>query len=409
VAIDPVCGMEVDPARAAAKRAHEGRVIYFCAPGCAETFDRDPKSFDGPRAGAKTPGRLPVAPRGPMLPAMQAPASRAAPSQPPATTSSREPERMTLALQGMHCASCVATIEGALAAVPGVAEASVNLGTGRAHVAGSGLRADRLVRAVRDSGYDAAPASDAADESDEGSRREERDALRRTLVAGALTLPVVVLSMAHVAFPLHEWVLLALTLPVYAWAGAPFLSGAWRTLKRRNANMDTLVAIGTTAALLLSVAATVAPSSMPSTGGGAPVYYEAVGVILTLLLLGRWLETRARGRASEAVRRLLDLAPRTARRIEAAGERDVPLAEVVVGDRLRVKPGDAVPVDGVVRAGRSSVDESMLTVESIPVEKKEGDRVIGGTLNGDGAFEMETTAVGRDTALAQIARLVGEA
>ncbi|HEX4441203.1 MAG TPA: heavy metal translocating P-type ATPase [Thermoanaerobaculia bacterium] len=413
MAIDPVCGMEVDPARAAAKRAHGGRVIYFCAEGCAETFDRDPASYDVPRAGAKMPARPAAAHRGPLLPSMKAPEPRAAASHPAAPasakTASREPERMTLALQGMHCASCVATIEGALAAVPGVADASVNLGTGRAHVTGRGLLADRLVRAVRDSGYGASPASDDSAEPDDGSRREERDALRRTLVAAALTAPVVVLSMAHVAFPLREWVLLALTLPVYAWAGAPFLSGAWRTLKRRNANMDTLVAIGTTAALLLSVAATVAPSSMPPAGGGAPVYYEAVGVILTLLLLGRWLETRARGRASEAVRRLLDLAPRTARRIEPGGEKDVPLAEVVVGDRLRVKPGDAVPVDGVVRSGRSSVDESMLTGESIPVEKKESDRVIGGTLNGDGAFEMEATAVGRDTALAQIARLVGEA
>jgi len=141
----------------------------------------------------------------------------------------------------------------------------------------------------------------------------------------------------------------------------------------------------------------------------APVYYEAVGVILTLLLFGRWLETRARARASDAVRRLLSLAPRTARRIESGGEREVPLAEVVPGDRLRVKPGDAVPVDGVVRSGHSSVDESMLTGESIPVEKKEGDRVIGGTIDGDGVLEIEATAVGNDTALAHIARLVAEA
>ena len=412
MAIDPVCGMDVDPARAAAKRTSGGRIIYFCAPGCAAAFDRDPAAYaDAPAkpappmpAGAAH-ARLPVHGR----PAAPAPAAGARSG---AADARRNDERMTLALQGMHCASCVATIEDALAAVPGVSGASVNLATGRAHVSGRGLDPARLVRAVRDSGYGAAPAEDTSPwpgAPGEDSRAEERDALRRTLVAAALTLPVVVLSMAHVMFPYREWVLLALTLPVYAWAGAPFLSGAWRTLKRRNANMDTLVAIGTTAALLLSVAATVAPSSMPQTGGMAPVYYEAVGVILTLLLLGRWLETRARGRASDAVRRLLELAPRTARRVEDGVEREVPLSEVHVGDRLRVKPGDAVPVDGVVRAGRSSVDESMLTGESIPVAKTEGERVIGGTLNGDGVLEMEATAVGRDTALAQIARLVAEA
>jgi len=310
----------------------------------------------------------------------------------------------------MHCASCVSTIESALAEVPGVSQASVNLATGRAHVTGRRLDSSALVRAVRDSGYGAAPAGETGSpHSDDDSRAEERDALRRTLVAAALTAPVAVLSMAHVVFPLREWVLLALTLPVYAWAGAPFLTGAWRTLRHRNANMDTLVAIGTTAALLLSIAATVAPSSMTAGGGMAPVYYEAVGVILTLLLFGRWLETRARARASDAVRRLLGLAPRTARRIENGAEREVPLSEVVPGDRLRVKPGDAVPVDGVVRSGRSSVDESMLTGESIPVEKKEGDRVIGGTIDGEGVLEIEATAVGNDTALAHIARLVAEA
>ena len=396
MAIDPVCGMTVEPAKAAARRTRDGREIYFCAPGCAASFDRDPASYDAPAA---APWRS--APQMPThAPSAAAVAAGTAPG----------PERMSLSLQGMHCASCVSTIETALAEVPGVSQASVNLATSRAHVTGRRLDPARLIRAVRDSGYGAAPASETGSPSaDDDSRAEERDALRRTLVAAALSVPVVVLSMAHVMFPMREWLLLALTLPVYAWAGAPFLTGAWRTLRRRNANMDTLVAIGTTAALLLSLAATVAPSSMPASGGMAPVYYEAVGVILTLLLLGRWLETRARARASDAVRRLLSLAPRTARRIENGGEREVALAEVVPGDRLRVKPGDAVPVDGVVRSGRSSVDESMLTGESIPVEKKEGDRVIGGTIDGEGVLEIEATAVGNDTALAHIARLVAEA
>ncbi len=248
-------------------------------------------------------------------------------------------------------------------------------------------------------------------EDEARARRETRDVLRRTIVAAALTLPVAVLSMADVPFPGRNLVLLALTLPVYFWAGAPFLSGAVRTLRRRTANMDTLIAIGTTAALALSAAATLFPETMAAAAPGpmGHVYYEAVGVILTLVLLGRYFETRARGRTSEAVRKLLDLAPKRARRLESGVEREVPLAEVRVGDLLRVKPGDAVPVDGVVRSGRSAVDESMVTGESLPVEKGEGDRVIGGTLNGTGVIDVEATAVGSRTALAEIARLVQEA
>ena len=319
---------------------------------------------------------------------------------------------VTLTIQGMHCASCVTTIENALAAVPGVEDASVNLGTARAEVRGRDLDSPRLIAAVRDSGYDARAATDEDDSaaSDASARREAQAVLRRTLVAAALTLPVVVISMAELHFPGRNWLLLALTLPVYFWAGAPFLTGAIRTLSHRTANMDTLIAIGTTAALILSIASTLFPETMSAGAGGmGHVYYEAVGVILTLVLLGRYLETRARGKTSAAIRKLLDLAPKTARLLENGQERDVPLAEVLRGARLAVKPGDAVPVDGIVRSGRSAVDESMVTGEPIPVEKSDGDRVIGGTLNGEGAFEMEATAVGSETALAQIVRLVQQA
>jgi Cu+-exporting ATPase len=395
--------MTVEPATASARRERNGREFFFCAPGCAAAFDRDPDRYLGapPAASAPPAGmRLPVLPRMPP------------PLDPPAAAAARDAESVTLELEGMHCASCVTTIEKALGGVPGVDDASVNLGTGRAEVRGTGLDAERLIAAVRESGYDARPAGGGtAEEDDERSRRELRALLRRTIGAALLTAPVAVLSMAGVMFPGRNFVLLALTLPVYLWAGAPFLSGAVRTLRRRNANMDTLIAMGTTAALLLSAATTFFPERLAKApaGGMAPVYYEAVGVILTLVLLGRYFETRARGRASTAVRRLLDLAPKTARRIENGTEREVPLSEVRAGDRLRVKPGDAVPVDGVVRAGRSAVDESMVTGESIPVEKGPDDRVIGGTLNADGALEIEATAVGSRTALAQIARMVEQA
>ncbi len=350
------------------------------------------------------PASPPKAPVG--LPVLGAPA--AAPAARPAS----DAPGLTLSIQGMHCASCVATIEKALSAVPGVEDASVNLATARAEVRGRDLDAPRLIAAVRGSGYDAKAAEERSTaEQDAAAAGEARSVLVRTLVAAALTLPVVVVSMAEVHVPGRNWALLALTLPVYFWAGSPFLSGAIRTLSRRTANMDTLIAIGTTAALLLSIASTIFPDALsPAAGGGmGHVYYEAVGVILTLVLFGRYLETRARGKTSAAIRRLLDLAPKTARRVEGEAEREVPLAEVRAGDRLRVKPGDAVPVDGVVRSGASSVDESMVTGESIPVAKAEGDRVIGGTLNGEGVFDMEATAVGSATALAQIVRLVERA
>ena len=338
-----------------------------------------------------------------------------APTRPPRDSgrpSTLDSPSVTLAIQGMHCASCVTTIENALAAVPGVEDASVNLGTAKAEVRGRDLDSPRLIAAVRDSGYDARAATDEDDSaaSDASARREAQAVLRRTLVAAALTLPVVVVSMAELHFPGRNWVLLALTLPVYFWAGAPFLTGAIRTLSHRTANMDTLIAIGTTAALILSIASTLFPETMSAGAGGmGHVYYEAVGVILTLVLLGRYLETRARGKTSAAIRKLLDLAPKTARLLENGQERVVPLAEVPRGARLVVKPGDAVPVDGILRSGRSAVDESMVTGEPIPVEKSAGDRVIGGTLNGEGAFEMEATAVGSETALAQIVRLVQQA
>ncbi len=347
----------------------------------------------------------------PALPVLGPPPAARPPTPNPRPSTLDSPS-VTLAIQGMHCASCVTTIENALAAVPGVEDASVNLGTARAEVRGRDLESPRLIAAVRDSGYDARAATDEDDSaaSDESARREAQAVLRRTLVAAALTLPVVVISMAELHFPGRNWALLALTLPVYFWAGAPFLTGAIRTLSHRTANMDTLIAIGTTAALILSIASTLFPETMSAGSGGmGHVYYEAVGVILTLVLLGRYLETRARGKTSAAIRKLLDLAPKTARLLENGQERVVPLAEVPRGARLAVKPGDAVPVDGIVRSGRSAVDESMVTGEPIPVEKAAGDRVIGGTLNGEGAFEMEATAVGSETALAQIVRLVQQA
>ena len=389
--------MQVEPLEAAATRTFGGQEILFCARRCAEAFDREPERYRdgaGPRR-MKSQATLPMFEVGS-----------------PESSVERGTPSISLVLDGMHCASCVTAIERALCAVPGVSQASVNLGTARADVRGTSLDPGRLVEAVRASGYGAHPIAQAAlDDARARADRQRREILRRTVVAGALTLPVAVISMTAAMFPGRDLLLLVLTLPVYLWGGWPFLTGAIRTLAHRTANMDALIAIGTTAALLLSAASTLAPQAFAAAPNQpmGHVYYEAVGVILTLVLFGRYLETRARGRASAAVRALLDLAPKKARRLVGGVEREVPVAEIAVGDRVRVKPGDAVPVDGLVRAGRSAVDESMVTGEPIPVEKTEGARVIGGTLNGDGVIDVEATAVGGETALAQIVRLVEQA
>ncbi len=446
VAIDPVCGMTVKPSSAAAKRVYEGKTYSFCAKGCAEAFERDPKRYlqGGPKA---MPGPTKVAPSSSFAKAsgdkpLPSPALRTksegggkggkqtalfeikspasaflrkppvmTPTPPGALTAPPTPalSRVALSIEGMHCASCVATIEGALSAVVGVSEAAVNLATGRADVTGRGLNTRRLIEAVRSSGYAANPAEEEEPgTAEDRTSREMRQVLRRTLFAAALTLPVLAVSMADIHFPGRDLALLLLTLPVYLYSGWPFLSGMVRTLQHRTANMDTLVGLGSSAAFFLSAASTLFPRAFAG-AGSSHVYYEAVGVIVTLILLGRYLETRARGRTSAAIRKLLDLTPKKARLVRKGVETEVDLSEVAVGDLLRVKPGDAVPVDGKVRSGASSVDESLVTGESVPAEKKAGDRVIGGTLNQQGVLEIEATAVGSDTALAQIVRLVEQA
>ncbi|MGH9399493.1 MAG: heavy metal translocating P-type ATPase [Thermoanaerobaculia bacterium] len=393
---DPVCGMPVEPARAAATRAHDGYTYSFCARGCAVAFEKEPWKYVGGRGDQS------------LLPRLTAPEELPEPK--PGT---ENPKWVELTIEGMHCASCVRTIETALEGVPGVTEALVNLATGRARVAGRALDAARLAAAIEATGYGARPSLQTTPHEDE--KREERelaDILRRTLVAATLTLPVLAIAMGNLRFAGSQLAQFALTLPVYLWAGRPFLSGMVRTIRHRTANMDTLVGIGTTASMLLSTAATFFPdvfARVSTHGGMTSVYFEAVAVIVTLLLLGRYLETRARRRASSAIRKLLDLAPRLARVVKDGVEKQLPVKEVCVGDRLRVKPGDAVPVDGRVVSGASSVDESMVSGEPEPAARSAGDRVIGGTLNRDGVIEIEATAVGEQTALAQIVRMVGEA
>jgi Cu+-exporting ATPase len=335
----------------------------------------------------------------------------------PATT-----ERVTAPVRGMHCAACVGKVERALAGVEGVAEASVNLATERATVTFDPALTDfsRLQHAVTAAGYDLAaplPAeghapAEVADREAAGRARAQRRLGVRFAVGAALSAPVLIGSM-HEFFPwapvwlANPWLLLALTTPVQFGVGWEFHRDFLRDLRHRSASMATLVSIGTNAAYVFSLAVTLWPHAFMAMG--AMTYYETSAVVVTLVVLGRWLEARARGRTSEAIRRLVTLAPRMARVIRDGSEREVPTGDVRVGDLVRIRPGERLPVDGVVVEGESTIDESMLTGESAPVEKRPESSVIGGTVNRTGSFVFRATRVGSETTLARIVHLVEEA
>jgi P-type Cu+ transporter len=328
-------------------------------------------------------------------------------------------DKRAFAVRGMHCAACVDKVERALRRVPGVETASVNLATERASVAWDPARADAeaLATAVAAAGYELAEASSAApgttEDREQAARAVEQHRLRtRVLVGAALSVPIVLGSMPEIfpwapAWLRDPWTLLLLATPVQFWVGADFHRGFLRDLRHRSASMSTLVSLGTNAAYFFSLAVTLWPHRFMALG--AMPYFETSAVVITLVALGRWLEARARGRTSDAIRRLVALAPRTARVVRDGVEVDVPTSDVVVGDLVRIRPGERVPVDGEVVEGASAIDESMLTGESLPVEKARGARVFGGTVNRAGSFVFRASRVGAETTLARIVRLVEEA
>jgi len=288
-------------------------------------------------------------------------------------------DRLTLPVKGMHCAACVGKVERALDTVPGVGEAAVNLATEQATVTFDPAQADfdRLRRAVAAAGYELLPprpAAPGADDAERAEREREQRRVRAKFVTGAvLSLPVVLGSMPEVfpwapAWLREPWVLFALTTPVQVWVGAEFHRGFLRDLRYRSPSMSTLVSLGTNAAYLFSVAVTLWPHAFRHLH--AMTYYETAAVVITLVVLGRWLEARARGRTSDAIRRLVALTPRTARVVRDGRDVEVAVDEVRVGDLVRVRPGERLPVDGIVVDGASTVDESMLTGESVPVLSK---------------------------------------
>ncbi|MDD5288216.1 MAG: heavy metal translocating P-type ATPase [Dehalococcoidales bacterium] len=310
---------------------------------------------------------------------------------------------------GMTCATCVTHVEEALNGVPGVVSVNVNLASEKATVEYlEGTESADLKKAVDDAGYTLGKEMETLEDVSDTSQREVRKVRNRFIVAAILTIPIVVMMFTPM-FKGMEYLLWALATPVQFWAGWRFYKGAWGALKHRTTDMNTLIAVGSSAAYIYSVVAVLFPGVF-TVGGLTPhVYFDTSSAIITLILLGRYLEARAKGQTSEAIKKLIGLQPKTAIVIRDGQEKQISIEDVLVGDIVLVRPGERVPADGILREGYSSLDESMITGESLPVEKKVGDEVIGATINKTGSFQFEATKIGRDTTLARIVRLVEEA
>jgi Cu+-exporting ATPase len=322
-----------------------------------------------------------------------------------------------LPIQGIDCASCVQKIEQALLESNGVTNAVVNLATEKARVEyiPEETNLSEIKKTIESTGYKVIETgAEEVEDYERVIREREYNKLKRKFFFG-LVISVIVLAGSLEWIPgvprflTNYYILWILATPVQFWAGWQFYRGAWGAFRHRNADMNTLIAVGTSAAYLYSIVAILFPSFFRSGGIQPRVYFDTTVVITTLILLGRVLEARAKGQTSEAIKKLIGLQPKTARVIRNGNEIDIPVQNVLVGDLVVVRPGEKIPVDGMVRDGKSFVDESMITGESIPVEKKTGDEVIGATINKSGSFKFEATKVGKDTALAQIIKLVQEA
>ncbi len=330
-----------------------------------------------------------------------------------------EQTRLRLGVEGMHCASCVNSIEQSLRATPGVSEAAVNLASEEASVSyePGRINEEELLAAIAAAGYQGRVLAEGGPTEEEGAERERAaEAERRTLLARfvvAAFAGAVLLLLTFVWSPLGErasmWLMLALATPVQLWAGWPFYAGTWQVGRHGSADMNTLIALGTSAAYFYSLVATVSPGLFVSGGELPDVYFDTAAVIIALILLGRLLEARAKAGTTAAIKKLIGLRAQSARVVRGGEELEIPIEQVQVGDVVIVRPGEKVPVDGEIVDGRSTIDESMLTGESVPLEKGPGDEVIGATINRAGSFRFRAERIGRDTALAQIVRLVEEA
>jgi Cu+-exporting ATPase len=460
---DPVCGMTVDAAGAKGIYEYKGETYYFCNPRCLARFKEAPEKFlEGPAVTMPEIKEKPV-PVGAGVKTVSLPitgmscASCAAKIEKGIAglsgivsasvnfaaekiTVTYAPEKVhlgdfvkavkelgygagvesvTISVRGMSCASCVQKVTKALEKVDGVVSASVNFAAERADVnyLPTVATLDDLMTAIKDAGYEPLPQAEEEDllERDARIKREELSRLKRKFVfAAVVSVPVMIGTMAHVLpwvpdFLGSNILLLLLATPVQFWSGWQFYRGAWAALKHFSSDMNTLIAVGTSSAYFYSAAVTFFPDFFASSAVGHAVYFDTATAIIALILLGRLLELRARGQTGEAIKKLIGLKAKTARVIRQGVEYDIPVADVLTGEIVVMRPGEKIPVDGIITEGFSTIDESMISGESLPVEKKAGDEVIGATMNRTGAFRFRATRVGKDTTLSQIVKMVEQA
>jgi len=463
---DPVCGMEIEPNSAFATREHMGQKYHFCSKDCVQKFDANPHQFlhmESEIPGSATTGYDPAAP----LLRVELPILGLVKEGQPGgelihlalektlgvdkvivnshtgiVVVDYEPKKIQIlgivqaikksgfnvggaqkriGIENIRCASCVSFIENELKAKAGVLNASVNLATQDATVdyLPELTSLEQLNKAIETWGYKtrSATGGDPADQQQAANDKEYRRLMKQFWFATIISLPVLITAYPQFIPFVRNWsmetlrlswfVTAILTMAVLLYSGKDFFTGAWAALKHRAANMNTLIALGTGAAWIYSTVAIVFPKIFPA--GTSEPFYDVVSVVIALVVLGQALELRAKGRTSEAIKKLMGLQAKTARVIRDGVESDIPVEEVLVGDIVQVRPGEKIPVDGIIIEGSSAVDESMLTGESLPASKKTGDEVIGATLNKTGAFKFRTTKVGKDTALAQIVKMVQDA
>jgi P-type Cu+ transporter len=455
---DPVCGVEIEPHSAFAHREHMRKTFYFCSRSCTDQFDKDPNQYVMTSATTGfNPERiltrielpvsgLPLKEHSTHLESTLRALEGVDEVKVNGTTNKLKVQydaqkvdvarlvsaiksigfqiagtKVKIGIENLRCASCVNFIEDELKSTDGVLSATVNVATQEASVdyLPQKTRLSQLNAAIETWGYKPRPAlSDApVDKQEEAHAREYRRLMRMFWFSAIVSIPVLLFAYPQYVPVIRDlsmetirwaWILSAVaTLPVLFYSGYDFFTGAWAAFKHRSANMNTLIALGTGAAWLYSSFAIAFPSVFPE--GTSEPFYDVVAVVIALVVLGQALELRAKGQSSAAIKKLLGLQVKTARVIRDDKEIDLPVEEVLVGDVIQVRPGEKIPVDGVVVEGSSAVDESMLTGESLPVSKKQGDEVIGATLNKTGAFKFRTTKVGKDTALAQIVKMVQDA
>jgi len=399
---DPVCEMDIEKADAAGTSVYKGRTYYFCNLDCKNRFDTDPDKYLRSKI-RRSPSHRHV--------------SDSIDIQ---TRLNAAPVHVTLPVEGMSCASCVLKVEHALKTLPGVLDANVNFGTEEAsitYIPESATLSDfkKALGSAGDYRILDISGEEIEDAEEESRRKRLRELKQKSLFGGIVSVLVMVGSMKHMIpgvsalpdIPVGMAMFL-LTTAVLFYSGSQFFRGAWATLLHRTADMNTLVAVGTASAYVYSCAAFFFPNRL-HTHGLHHLYFDTSVMITALILIGRYLEARAKQKTTNAIRELLSLKPKNTGVIRGGKEILIPVEEVIPGDRIVVRPGERIPVDGIVREGQSSVDESMITGESMPVEKKPGNTVVGGTLNRLGSFQFEAVRVGRETLLAQIVRMVRDA